>query len=243
LKSATKDWVARFDADDLYSANRILIQSRSITEETVAIFSDYQFISETGFSLGKVPSAIYPIQTSLSLTMGNRTAHPSVIFNRLAALEAGAYRSQDYLAEDLSLWLRMSRLGELKSSPEVLLKYRLNRSSVTLNSQSSSKRMRDQVLAEIGINPSDIKNSIFNFDSLIEMYSDDPEGEMRKLLFLRDLQNIIQFEDSGIFALKSKNLRMKYLSGCLKSMPRLIQKGFEKTARDFYRNGIFVFRQ
>lgn len=242
LKSATKEWVARFDADDLYSADRILIQSRSIIEGTVAIFSDYQFISESGFPLGTVPSAIHPLQTSLSLRMGNRTAHPSVIFNRIAALEAGAYRSQDYLAEDLSLWLRMSRLGDLKSSPEVLLKYRLNRSSVTLNSQSSSRKMRNQVLAEIGVNPSDTRNCLSNFDSLIEMYSGNPDGEFRKLLFLRDLQSTIQSENNSVFFSKSKDLQRRYLSGCLTSMPRLLQKVFEKTARDFYRNGIFAFK-
>jgi glycosyltransferase involved in cell wall biosynthesis len=240
LSLATKDWVARFDADDVYRPDRIQIQSELVQEGNVAVFSDYKFISESGSGLGAVPSAIYPLQSSLSLTMGNRTAHPSVIFNRVAALEAGAYRIQDYLAEDLSLWLRMSRFGSIRSVPQVLLHYRLNRSSVTLNARSNSINMRRQVLAEIGINSEDIAMAISDIDSLVEMYSSDSKSSMRKLLFLRDLLNLSQNKKIKNASVGSSELRAKYLAKCLGSVPEIFLARSEKVFRDIYRKGVFI---
>ena len=243
LSLATKNWVARFDADDVYGPDRILSQSKQILEGTVAVFSDYKFISESGAGLGSVPSAIYPLQTSLSLTMGNRTAHPSVIFNRSAALEAGGYRIEDYLAEDLSLWLRMSRLGSLRSSPQELLHYRLNRGSVTLNSRGLSQKMFRQVLAEIGVNPADISQSISNFDSLIEMYSSDSKSSFRKLLFLRDLRSVSKNGKNQSQFSKLSKFQTAYLLGCLRSSPDIFFAGSDKVIRDIYRKSVFISKR
>ncbi len=240
LAHSTKDWIARFDADDLYSKKRILIQSSYISEGTVAVFSDYNFISKNGTFLGNVPTGIYPLQTSLSLVSGNRTAHPSVIFNRLAAIEAGAYRNQDYLAEDLSLWLRMSRLGQLRSVPEVLLFYRLNPASVTLNSRSESRLKCQTVLSEIGLNQIDIENSLNSLESLQLMYGEDNSSFIRQLLFLRDAQKSLQYTStrsrSNIERLIKKNLVGSYL----KSAPFVLQKITEKAIRDIYRKSFSI---
>jgi hypothetical protein len=243
LRLATKDWVARFDADDIYRADRINSQFKQIKKGTVAVFSDYKFISENGASLGAVPSAIYPLQTSLSLAMGNRTAHPSVIFNRLAALEAGGYRIKDYLAEDLSLWLRMSRLGSLRSAPEELLYYRLNRGSVTLNSRELSHKMLLQVLAEVGVNPIDISQSISNFDSLTKMYSSDSKSSLRSLLFLRDLRNVSKTAKNQSKFFKLHKLHAAYISRCLQSSPDIILAGSEKIVRNIYRKSVFIAKR
>lgn len=243
LSLATKNWVARFDADDVYGPDRIFYQSKQILEGTVAIFSDYKFISESGKALGSVPSAIYPLQTSLSLTMGNRTAHPSVIFDRSAALEAGGYRIEDYLVEDLSLWLRMSRLGSLRSAPEEFLHYRLNRGSVTLNSRELSRRKFRQVLTEIGVNPADIAQSISNFDSLVEMYSYDSKSSLRKLLFLRDLRSVSKNGKNESQFSKLNKFQTAYLLRCLRSSPDIFLAGSEKVIRDLYRKSFFIAKR
>jgi hypothetical protein len=240
LRTATKNWIARFDADDLYSTERTLMQARHITEGCVAVFSDYEFISKNGFSLGKVASAVYPIQTSLSLIMGNRTAHPSVIFNRLAALEAGAYRSQDYLAEDLSLWLRMSRLGDLRSVPEVLLRYRLNPGSATINSRAQSRLMKQSILSEIGINRTDIERALTSLETLQNMYVSNEFSALRQWLFLRDVQESLQFVRSNSNSQIQRLLKKNLVASSLQSMPSLSQAVSEQIFRDLYRKSIFI---
>ena len=238
LSLSSNKWVARFDADDMYSQNRIYTQSKYVSENTVAIFSDYEFISESGKKLGKVPSAIYPIQTSLSLVKANRTAHPSVILNRDAAIEVGGYRRQDYLAEDLSLWLRMSRLGQLRTVPEVLLNYRLNSGSLTVKSQALSRKMRDSVLSEIRINPVDTQAAFQNLDFLLEMYSEDKAGSFRKFLFLRDLKSSFSIFDGSVRRDTSRVLNEHLRISSLYAAPLLIQGGFNKILRDVYRKGL-----
>jgi glycosyltransferase involved in cell wall biosynthesis len=240
LANATNDWVARFDADDLYSPNRLLKQSALISEGVVAIFSDYEFISESGRTLGMVQSAIYPEQTSLSLVMGNRTAHPSVIFNRDAVLEAGAYRAQDYLAEDLSLWLRISRLGQLRSVPEKLLTYRLNSGSVTVSSRALSKKMRESILGEIGINPIDIQKSINNLEEMQDMYETDSAGAIREFLFLRDVDRAIQISGYNSGRKTEKSLAKNLIISLIKSSPILVKAGVEKARRDIYRRSFLI---
>lgn len=238
LAISSNKWIARFDADDMYSGTRLLKQSKYISENTVAIFSDYEFISETGKRMGKVPSAIYPIQTSLSLVKGNRTAHPSVIFNRDAAIDVGGYRPQDYLAEDLSLWLRMSRIGELQTVPEVLLKYRLNPGSVTLNSREQSRKMRESVLSEIGLNQADVQAAFQTLDLLISMYSTDNSDSFRKFLFLRDLRSPFLNVDMGSSSFRSKSLDKHFYAEAFKSTPDILQESCRKTLRDIYRKGL-----
>jgi hypothetical protein len=232
--------VARFDADDLYSPHRLLKQSELISEGVVAVFSDYEFISESGKPLGMVPSALYPEQTSLSLVMGNRTAHPSVVFNRHAVLEAGGYRAQDYLAEDLSLWLRISRLGQLRSVPEKLLTYRLNSGSVTVNSRALSKKIRESVLSEIGINPTDIQKSVNNLEEMQDMYENDSARAMREFLFLRDVARALQISGSNSGRKNEKLLKKNLIISVIKSSPILVKAGAAKARRDLYRRSFFI---
>ena len=126
LNLATNDWIARVDIDDTYSANRLRLQRNLISDERVAIFSDYRIIDFDGKDLGVITSAVFPEAVSISLVSSQRTAHPSVLMRKQAVLAVGGYRSEDFPAEDLSLWLRLSRVGKLISSPSVLLNYQLN---------------------------------------------------------------------------------------------------------------------
>jgi glycosyltransferase involved in cell wall biosynthesis len=102
-------WVARVDVDDKYDLNRFEIQRANLQANTVGIFSDYDFFSESHNFLGTIPSAIDADAVAVSLIYSQRTAHPSILFSKEAVINAGGYRNEDFPAEDLSLWLRMSR--------------------------------------------------------------------------------------------------------------------------------------
>jgi glycosyltransferase involved in cell wall biosynthesis len=124
LKSVKHNWVARFDVDDEYFEYRLEEQRKLINSNTVGIFSDYQFISNNGVDLGTMYSAIFPACTAISLLSSQRTAHPSVLFSREAVQDVGGYLSEDFPAEDLSLWLRLSHVGDLSNESDYLTKYR-----------------------------------------------------------------------------------------------------------------------
>lgn len=182
------DFVARFDADDRYDPSRISKQSMALSSGVVGVFCDYRIFSDSGRNLGFIPSAIFPAETAISLIRSQRTPHPGVIFNAHAARSVGGYRSEDFPAEDLSLWLRLSRVGSLVSIPQTLLHYRLSSNSISSSYSAEMQNMRVQLLNEIGLNPDSIKEAIGNFDSSTNTYLGQTYSEVRRFLHLLELR-------------------------------------------------------
>jgi glycosyltransferase involved in cell wall biosynthesis len=190
IEMASNDWIARFDVDDSYAENRLEIQRAQIQADKVAIFSDYTFQSEAHHSMGRVPSAITPTGVLASLCRGNRTAHPSVVFNKHYALTAGGYRHEDYKAEDLALWIRMSTLGDLTSAPEPLVNYTLTKNSITRSNINESRTARNRVLESFFKNV-DLEPICDSYESTKMTYSHTEMGDVRLLLHLLDISQIM----------------------------------------------------
>jgi hypothetical protein len=188
VREAKHEWIARYDADDRYSFNRLQEQKLLLNDGVAAVFSDYEFYSIIGKSLGTIPSAVFAPCVSVSLVSGQRTAHSSVIFNKKIAEEVGSYRESDFLAEDLSLWLRMSRLGKLLSVPKTHLRYLIHGKSISANKRREMIFMRRKLLNSIGINSPDLRELLDNHELFFSSY-DGMEWEFsRKILLMRELK-------------------------------------------------------
>jgi glycosyltransferase involved in cell wall biosynthesis len=187
IKESINKWIARADVDDQYELNRLSEQRKNISVKTVGIFTDYDFFSDSHNYLGTIPSAIDADAVSVSLISSQRTAHPSILFNKEAAINAGGYRESDFPAEDLSLWLRMSRLGDLISIPKTLLHYRLSPGSITGTRRIEAKEMTKKLLANIGINQKNTLGLVQNFEMVLQLYKEHNRAPERELLILRDL--------------------------------------------------------
>jgi glycosyltransferase involved in cell wall biosynthesis len=191
IREASNTWIARYDVDDNYSHKRIEEQRKLVSDNLVAIFSDYSFFSETNSNLGTIPSAVEASSVAISLISSQRTAHPSVFFNKEAVLSVGSYREQDFPAEDLSLWLRMSRIGEMVSVPKTLLRYRLSANSITGMKRRDAINKKEELLQNIDI-------VINNFSDIVKDYGLLELQTERELLLVRDLYML------------SKNRRIKH---------------------------------
>ena len=190
VEESFNNWIARFDIDDNYEPDRLKYQRASLNEKTVAIFTDYDFFSDSYNYLGTIPSALDANAVAVSLISSQRTAHPSVLFSKEAVINAGGYRGMDFPAEDLSLWLRMSRFGDLISIPNTLLHYRLSTESITSKKRNEAKNITKKLLTDIGINQKNIVSLIANFESMIELYKKYNYSRERELLILKDLYHL-----------------------------------------------------
>jgi len=188
LDASTHSLIARFDVDDTYSAARISNQVSKLSSADVAIFSDYNFVDGLGRFLGNFPSPVFPHAVSVSLINNRRTAHPSVILRREAVIEVGGYREEDHLVEDLSLWLRLSRIGNLVSVPESLLNYRVNPSGVSSRNRKRMIGQKELLLRTIGINSPDVKKSIDCLQETLKAYELLENPGRRSLLHLMELK-------------------------------------------------------
>ena len=187
IKESHHKWIARFDVDDSYPDQRLDHQSQVASGATVAVFSDYTFVNGSGEYYGKIASPVYPIPTIISLANNLRTAHPSVLFNKEAVVEVGGYRAGDYLAEDLSLWLRLSRIGNLVSVPKNLLNYRLTSSSITSQNRNKVIAKRAEILKSLQFSPSHFSTCLDNIEHIFDQYDQVESGCSRKILLLNDL--------------------------------------------------------
>lgn len=187
VSEATNRWIARFDVDDTYEKERLEVQRSYIDKSVVGIFTDYDFYSEYGQYLGVMPTAIDSRAVTISLISSTRTPHPSVLFDKETVLEVGGYREIDFPAEDLSLWLRLSREGKLISIPKVLLHYRLSVNSVTGQKRNEAIKKKNQLLREIGIASTSINEFIEGLPEIQRTYAENSYEQERTILLIRDL--------------------------------------------------------
>lgn len=235
LNEARFEWIARVDVDDQYSPRRVSIQRELIQSGVVAIFSDYKLFFEGVNSLGTIHSAVFAPAVSVSLVSSQRTAHPTVLFSKSAAMSVGGYRKQDFPAEDLSLWLRISRLGKLVSSPEVLLHYRVGENSISGTRRSEMRMMKELHLRHIGVNPTDLKAFGEQYFELFEMYEDLEGATTRRILLFRDFKKL-QLQYEGMINKRMVEKHFKHWS--LKTPDVLLQLAVlakDKLSRELYR--------
>jgi glycosyltransferase involved in cell wall biosynthesis len=240
LSEASNEWIARFDVDDRYEISRLDEQRVCISSNVIGIFSDYDFFCEDLPYLGTIPSAIDSDAVAVSLISSQRTAHPSILFNRGSVLDVGGYQQEDFPAEDLSLWLRMSRVGDLISIPKVLLHYRLSAGSVTGTKRQASILKKNSLIQSIGINPLNVEKASSKLEQIFEVYKPESFSNEREILLMRDLIMILRTHKlpeksnkklkSQLIAYVARNLAS---SSKTKSLIRL-QK--EKKLRDNARN-------
>jgi|LauGreDrversion4_1035100.scaffolds.fasta_scaffold05413_4 glycosyltransferase involved in cell wall biosynthesis len=187
VKESQHKIIARVDVDDVYQLDRISKQIKRLETGTVAIFSDYSFFSPIATNLGQIVSGIFPSAVSASLISSQRTPHPSVMFLKEAVLEVGGYRLEDFPAEDLSLWLRLSRIGDLRSIPENLLSYRLNPIGVSNTRRTEMLWKKQNLLKDIGVNPKDFERLLLEAQIHAVTYEKFSFSTERRLLLARDL--------------------------------------------------------
>lgn len=160
------EWIARFDVDDVYSSERLNLQSAAIEKDTAAIFCDYSISTKSGTRLSSIKSGISSEATRISLIRSRRTPHPGVIFNREAVLNAGGYRVEDFPCEDLSLWLRLSNTHKIATVPIELLNYRINPGSISSSQRVNMKAKKYEILKRYPIT----KDEVFRYVSMFQDY-------------------------------------------------------------------------
>jgi glycosyltransferase involved in cell wall biosynthesis len=234
LKIAAHEWIARFDVDDRYPSSRIEETRKSINKDVVAIFTDYQFTSDSGIGLGVIPSAIGANHTAISLVSSQRTAHPSVCFNKFAVQEAGGYIEEDFPAEDLSLWLRLSTKGLIVSVPKNLLFYRLNRNSTSSKLRENAIQAKNKLLDQFEFNNLIVDECISSLDATRNSYNDHWLGKYRYLLHLRDLSLISK--SSKNYNRNSSILLRKEIYSEISNYPLASKLLVETVLRKLYRS-------
>jgi hypothetical protein len=195
------------DVDDVYPREKLLKQKRLIHKSVGAIFSDYEFVDQNNNVIGTLASPIESHATSISLVNGLRTPHPSALVSKDVYFSVGGYRNDDYLVEDLSLWLRMTRESKLISVPEVLLSYTLHGNSVSVLKRAEMQKNKKNILKSIGVLKNDIDYCLEFPSHLLDLYSKTNFANQRKITFIHDLLTLYKYGYlRRCFSIKNMNL-------------------------------------
>lgn len=204
VTEASNSWIARFDVDDDYMTSRLNIQRKLLNSEIAAVFSDYTFFGRRREYLGYMPSGLGNVPTLISLFGKNRTPHPAAVFSREIFLECGSYKQEEFPAEDLGLWLRMSRFGKFASAPRPLLNYRLHSNSISMQQRSNSALLANRLLEDIGLEYKTVETALNFVDEILATYNGVTFDKERRLLFLLNLGSAI---DRQSLSWSSKSLK------------------------------------
>lgn len=135
-------YLARMDADDVARPTRLAGQAALLTEypEIVVAGGAVDLIDEAERTVGEIWYAVSDAEARQVLSKGSTPfCHPAATIRRSAFENAGGYRRECELAEDLDLWLRLAPLGGLVNLDEKVLSYRLHPAS------SSYDRVQTQI--------------------------------------------------------------------------------------------------
>lgn len=186
LRETRHRLIARADADDRYPKDRLTHQRDAWAEGVVLVSGDYRAMAE-GRVLGEFPTAISHPFVAASLVHPQRIPHPGVLLDRHAVIEAGGYRKEDFPAEDLALWLRLSKIGRMGGVPTVTVNWSMSRGSISHASQTTQRRKTQQMLATglareliCAISGTDVHREL-------QRYRGTRLESMRRLLLVRDL--------------------------------------------------------
>lgn len=188
FKESRNSWVARYDVDDIYPMHRISRQRPLISDDVSVIFADYTMQLENGINMGFFPSPVTDFASRMSFLRSQQTAHSVALINRDLFFLAGGYRSEDFPAEDLGLWIRISQFGKVLSVPEVLMKYRLSNLSTSGSRQGAARKVRQKLVEKLpNFLSSEASLNSLIFDTL-ETYKTTSFEKLRTILFLRNLE-------------------------------------------------------
>lgn len=133
LTMVSAPFVMRMDADDVSMPDRMQQQVARLLDnpKVVAVGSYVQLIDEAGrpLRIRRAPLASQDIRRTLMTR--NCICHPSSMIRTSALREIGGYRPKFKNSLDYDLWLRLSEVGDIENSSEVLLQYRRHQDQIS----------------------------------------------------------------------------------------------------------------
>jgi glycosyltransferase involved in cell wall biosynthesis len=134
LEQATGEFLARMDADDIATPNRLALQVSFLQQhaEIVCVGGAFDLIDFQGRTVQWIPMPQHNDQIQQMLLVGRTIInHPCALIRRASLLQIGGYDPEMKTVEDLDMLLKLGEIGELANLPETVLKYRFHPNSVS----------------------------------------------------------------------------------------------------------------
>ena len=208
IKIAKGKYIARMDADDIALPLRFEKQVTFLdrNENCVIVGSNAIVIDRKGEFLfnSKMPTEWEEIKSNLQYH--SPFYHSSVMFRKDVCIKCGGYYEKiKQPAQDLILWNKLSKYGELRNLKDSLIKYRLIPNAIS-NRDKKTRKVLGQLLLNI------LENGDMNQNDLIKLKIVTKKKSQRWKLSNYHLRI------GGIYLLKRSRLRKKAIINFLKAL-------------------------
>ena len=164
LRKCSSEYVARIDADDQSSSDRIKKQSEYLDKykDIVAVGSSVQILNNKNSIIREVnyPTSHHKLKKMYTKKM-NSLPHSSLMLRKDKLIELGGYREIFKKAQDYDLVLRLTEIGKIGSIKKPLCQLRYDNNSIT-NNLNGNLQVEYSVMALI----SHYYRNIYNKDPL-----------------------------------------------------------------------------
>ena len=138
---AQGDFIARIDAGDLCSHNRLRLQANILNKnpELVLLGSFVNFIDNNNhiFPFPHPHPPVFDKALKNILERENTFSHGSVMFRKDKYFQVGGYRKHFRYAQDYDLWWRLSEEGHIGMLPQMLTTLRWNREGISFQNREA----------------------------------------------------------------------------------------------------------
>ena len=162
LKIAKGEYIARQDADDVSSSERLEKQVRFLDTypDYAAVGSFTKIIDEKSKVICQLERPVYFQEIKRALMLDNCITHGSVMIRKKCLLEVGFYDEAMKRSQDYELWLRLSEKYKLANLPEYLYSWREHKENIEAKFLSEQKMFVE--LAKVKVK----KRGVWKFNKL-----------------------------------------------------------------------------
>ena len=148
IKKASGKYIARMDDDDVSLPDRIEKQVKYLEDhpDTAILGCNVQNFGNLN-NIDKKPSSYEEIK--VNMLFETPLFHPTVIFRRDSLLKEKLLYTSEYSTEDFDLWARAINKVKIENLNDVLLKYRISNSNLTLNNQELNWNSHNTILKNL----------------------------------------------------------------------------------------------
>jgi glycosyltransferase involved in cell wall biosynthesis len=131
IQSASSDWIALLDADDLWAPEKLERQAASIHPDTVLVYTGIRIFDDNG--VREERPAMDAASARDVLRYRNPICPSTVLVRRDAVMRDGGFREDIRSCEDWEMWFRLLRVGTFEPITDPLTDYYVYPQSLSAN--------------------------------------------------------------------------------------------------------------
>ncbi len=151
LSLAKGEYIARIDADDIYTCQKLMLQNKFLDQNKNhgLVASSTIRIDEAGREIQKVSCKIRDLEICSLMVSENPFVHGSVMMRRDILLKVGGYRDHFVTTQDFDLWVRIAEVSLTGAIPDFLYLRRMHSRRIGVRHKEMQKSFTNDVIVNL----------------------------------------------------------------------------------------------